>query len=203
MNRDWGMNQVLNESPPLSAEDYEYEECAPSRRESPIAFCGKGFKPVLDVLVKGDHAPLPADRLARKQRIVGRRGGVGQLQLVENAARAALDTNESDDETGIQRESLPNSSLNGPQPMAVDRTSPRKRARMGSTHAAEPDPSVAAAGKLFEGLSTLDDKDEEDPVRGVVRRTSRRTSYDSKIKDAKDDFLLLSAYATNASQLKR
>lgn len=197
MNRDWGRSHVSNESPPPAA-DYGYEECTPSpRREVP-----RGQKPATDFILKGDHAPLPADRLARKQRIVGRRGGVGHHQLSHLAAMAALETNESDDDTekGPRRDSISVSSFTGPQPMILERTSPRKRARMGSTHSNEPDAAVAATGKLFEGLSTLDDdKDEEDPVRGLVRRTSRRTSYDSKIKGTNDDFLIMSAYATNGT----
>lgn len=206
MHRGWGKNEVVNESPPLPADDYGYEECAPSTRpESPRLLYGMESKPSVDALVKGDNTPLPADRLARKQRIVGRRGGVGQLQLLQNAARAALETNnESDDETvnGFRRENIPLSAFYPAQPMSLERTSPRKRARRASTHTTEPDPAVTATGKLFEGLSTLDDKDDEDPVRGLVRRTSRRTSYDSKIKGTNDDFLLLSAYATNASQTR-
>lgn len=208
MNRGWGKNQVLNESPPLPADEYGYEECEPSPRpESPRLLYGMEWKPAMNVLVKGDHAPLPADRLARKQRIVGRRGGVGQLQLMQNAAMAALEMNhESDDDisNGFRRDNESLSAFYPAQPMSRERTSPRKRARRASTHSTEPDSAVAATGKLFENLSTHDDddKDEDDPVRGLVRRTSRRTSYDSKIKGTNDDFLLLSAYATNASQAR-
>lgn len=204
MNRGWAKNHVLNEYPPLPVDEYGYEECVPSpRRESRLLY-GRGLKPAIDVLAKGDHAPLPADRLARKQRIVGRRGGVGHLQLLQNAAVAALESNESDDDTGdgFRRDSISLSAFYSTQPMSLERTSPRKRARISSTHSTEPDPSVTETGKLFESLSTLDDKDGEDPVRGLVRRTSRRTSYDSKITDTNVDFVLLSAYSSNASEAR-
>ena len=183
-----------NEEPGFAdlAADYGYEECIPStvQQEIPQPSSPPGLMvhwnegPSVSL---ARPCPMPADRLARKQRSFSRRGGVGHSQLLKSAVMAAMDVLDSEDESRAGRRG---SAVSACTPAPLDRApaSPRKRARLGATETQERDVDVASASILLGALTTgetLAPRSKE-PVRGVPRRTSRRTSYGSKISDISD-----------------
>ena len=188
--------QSSNNEEPQAFDDYGYEECAPTGRDSPeIA------SPKTAGMVRWDESqststsarpcPMPADRLARKQRSFSRRGGVGHSQLLKSAVMAAMEAMDSEDESRAGRRGSPVI----PAAALVDLsalTSPRKRARLFSAPDSPQvtDSAVAVASEFMGALSmgdTSESRISKEPVRGVPRRTSRRTSYGSKISSDVSD----------------
>jgi hypothetical protein len=150
-----------------------------------------------------DYPPMPKERLARKQRSFGRRGGADHSALLKSAVLASLDFNDddSDDEEDAcerpRRSSVASFATTSDDGMQQGPPSPRKRARFGEEAKEESEElAIERASELFEtmcvGLS-----ESKTPVRRVsrhisglsegetpfrreplVRRVSRRTSYD-------------------------
>jgi hypothetical protein len=192
-----------NEEPAagLAAYDYGYEECAPAVTGEKFPYTEMG-SPVsqyqdLEYQDLAESCSMPADRLARKQRSFSRRGGAGHSLLLKSAVLAAMETQEdsSDDENDIRvgrarRDSLVSFQACMPPNWKDGPTSPRKRARLftgGSSSAQVSDDEVASASQLLSAMCTGDEgKVVNEPIRGVPRRTSRRTSYGSKISDRSD-----------------
>jgi hypothetical protein len=139
-----------------------------------------------------DYPPMPKERLARKQRSFGRRGGADHSALLKSAVLASLEFNDGDsdeDACGRPRRSsvasFATTSDDGKGP-----PSPRKRARFDDEDREENEElAIERASELIEtmcvGLS-----ESKTPVRRVsrhisglsegeapVRRVSRRTSY--------------------------
>jgi hypothetical protein len=140
-----------------------------------------------------DYPPMPKERLARKQRSFGRRGGADHSALLKSAVLASLDFNDGDsdeDECGRPRRSsvasFATTSDDGKGP-----PSPRKRARFDDEDREENEKlAIERASKLFETMC-VGISESKTPVRRVlrhisglsegetpVRRVSRRTSYD-------------------------
>lgn len=141
-----------------------------------------------------DYSPMPNERLARKQRSFGRRGGADHSALLKSAVLASLEFADFDSEEeargGPRRSSvasfatIPDDGIQGP-------ASPRKRARFDDEDEEENEElAIERASELFEimyfGLA-----ESEKPVQRVsrhtsslsdsdtpVRRVSRRKSYD-------------------------
>lgn len=174
--------------------EYGYEECIPSAtaQDSPERVPSPGLMvhwnegPSVSL---ARPCPMPADRLARKQRSFSRRGGVGHSQLLKSAVMAAMDALDSEDESRAGRRGSAVSAASKPEKFdATTLTSPRKRARLVGAKAKDRDVDVASASILLAALTTGDapSSSSKEPVRGVPRRTSRRTSYGSKISDISD-----------------
>jgi hypothetical protein len=191
-----------NEEPAgLVAYDYGYEECAPAvtREACPYTEMGPSVSQYQDLEYQdlAQCCAMPADRLARKQRSFSRRGGAGHSLLLKSAVLASMETQDdsSDDENDIRagrerRDSLVSFQACMPPNWKDGPTSPRKRARLftgGSSNAQVSDADVASASQLLSAMCTGDEeKVVNEPIRGVPRRTSRRTSYGSKISDRSD-----------------
>jgi hypothetical protein len=148
-----------------------------------------------------DYPPMPKERLARKQRSFGRRGGADHSALLKSAVLASLDFNDGDsDEDACERprrSSVQSFATTSDDGMMQGPPSPRKRARFGEEAKEENEElAIERASELFEtmcvGLS-----ESKTPVRRVsrhisglsegetpgrretpARRVSRRTSYD-------------------------
>jgi hypothetical protein len=146
-----------------------------------------------------DYPPMPKERLARKQRSFGRRGGADHSALLKSAVLASLDFTDYDSDEDAcgrpRRSSVASFATTSDDGMQHGPPSPRKRARFDDEDKEENEElAIERASELFEtmcvGLS-----ESETPVRRVsrhisglsacfseseapVRRVSRRTSYD-------------------------
>lgn len=140
---------------------------------------------------KDPYPPMPADRLARKQRLHGRRGGAGHSDLLKSAVLASMESQDSDSENECGRER--SDSVTPAESVFVERpTSPRKRARFraGGNDSSDDLLALKMASDLLSTMSVAQspaDEEEAPVVRRVsrqapVRRISRRTSYDEKMK---------------------
>lgn len=198
-----------NEEPGIPDYDYGYEDCAPTdpcpeteRVPTPLVHWNSEVVGQASVSL-ARPCPMPADRLARKQRSFSRRGGVGHSQLLKSAVLAAMDALDSSEDESRSRGSSHHHQQQQRMPMVsydAAPTSPRKRARLftapasssGTAAEKERDIDVASASVLMGALTTGETPTRstsgvaKEPVRGVPRRTSRRTSYGSKISDVSD-----------------
>jgi len=155
-------DQVVRSKMPLLSEEPEN----PTRRS--IDF-HEPVPPTMD-------CPMPADRLARKQRSFGRRGGVCQSVLQKSAVIASISLlGDADEEELLTDRCAASAHERTPD----KQTSPRKRARHFSEKETSEDKSIEKASKLMETLSVLLREEEE----VSDRRVSRRTSYDSRVSD--------------------
>lgn len=178
--------------------DYGYEECRPSVRSDSSDSLLEGDTPG-ETSGAGDESNRYSseDRLARKKQSFSRRGAADYSILLRSAVMTAMETQDegSDDEGlrfGRARRDSNVSVLDRSSSWKGPPASPRKRARildkkrLGVTVG---DDAVASAGELLRAMCTGEDgmgKANSEPVRGVPRRTSRRTSYESKISDTTD-----------------
>jgi hypothetical protein len=126
-----------------------------------------------------DYPPMPKERLARKQRSFGRRGGADHSALLKSAVLASLEFNDYDsdeDAVGRPRRSSVASFATTSDDGMHGPPSPRKRARFGDEDREENEElAIERASELFEtmcvGLS-----ESETPVREVLRHTSGLSS---------------------------
>lgn len=174
---------------------YGYEERLPS----------DGGPLQKDTFPEGPGSPLPADRLARKQRLFVRRGGACHSALLQSAVMACMSSpKEDDDKPGFSSMDIFTSSSGDQDPPST--SSPRKRLRRtDKPKPATPDDSmIAGASVLLASLSMApldsgsmstratnpsfhDRKSEGDfERRPPVRRVSRRKSYTSVASGASD-----------------
>jgi hypothetical protein len=125
-----------------------------------------------------DYPPMPKERLARKQRSFGRRGGADHSALLKSAVLASLDFTDCDSDDDAygrpRRSSVATHSDDGTQ-VEVQPPSPRKRARFDVEYRKETEELaiVERASELF-GTMCVGKLESEKPV----RRVSRRRSYD-------------------------
>ena len=150
---------------------------------------------ILDSFPEGPGSPLPADRLARKQRLFLRRGGACHSSLLQSAVMACM-SSPKDDEGKPGFSSLDSAILTSSSGEAS--TSPRKRLRRtDKPKAVVDDKVVAGASVLLASLSMspLDssasshhhDRMSSDFKRAPpIRRVSRRKSYNSVASGASD-----------------
>lgn len=143
-----------------------------------------------------DCPPMPADRVARKNRPFSRRGGAGHGSLLKAAVLASMESNDESDvscdyRTPPSRNSSGFSVLSL-QSLADDASvSPRKRTRFlddsDDDEKEEDEDAIVRASNLIEGMSVRWQADasrrveQTVPVRPpLIRRVSRRTSYESE-----------------------
>jgi hypothetical protein len=125
-----------------------------------------------------DYPPMPKERLARKQRSFGRRGGADHSALLKSAVLASLDFADCDSDEdacgGPRRSSVATNSDDGTQ-VEGPPASPRKRARFDVEFRKENEELaiVERASELF-GTMCVGQLESEKPV----RRVSRRRSYE-------------------------
>ena len=178
-------NEIMNESPDDNYADaaayYGYEDRISSE--------------IMDNFPEGPGSPLPADRLARKQRLFVRRGGHCHSALLQSAVMACM-SSPKDDEGKPGFSSLDSSLLTSSS--SGENSSPRKRLRRTDKPKAAVDEKVIAGASVLLAslsMSPLDahstsshhDRFSSDFKRAPpVRRVSRRKSYTSVASGASD-----------------
>jgi hypothetical protein len=122
-----------------------------------------------------DYPPMPKERLARKQRSFGRRGGADHSALLKSAVLASLsftDGDSDDDACGGPRRSSVASFATTSDDGTQGPPSPRKRARFDDEDEEENEElAIERASELFESMC-VDLSVSEKPARRVSRRTS-------------------------------
>lgn len=187
-----------------AAELYGYEET----RAVTTADGGK-FQRDSNSFPEGPGSPLPADRLARKQRHFGRRGGACHSALLQSAVMACMSSPKEDDDkpAGFSSLDMITSSSSGEQETGTSTSSPRKRLRRTDRPKRVTDESmIAGASVLLASLSMAPLDSGSTSTRGSsmmtsnhnernsddfkrqppVRRVSRRKSYTSVASGASD-----------------
>ena len=152
---------------------------------------------ILDSFPEGPGSPLPADRLARKQRLFLRRGGACHSSLLQSAVMACM-SSPKDDEGKPGFSSLDAASTTLLTSSSGEASSPRKRLRRtDKPKSVMDDKAVAGASVLLASLSMspLDASSDHHHRRSSVgefkrappiRRVSRRKSYNSVASGASD-----------------
>ena len=151
---------------------------------------------IMDNFPEGPGSPLPADRLARKQRHFGRRGGHCHSSLLHSAVMACMSSPKDDE----GKPSLDSSSIM--LTSSSDTSSPRKRLRRTDRQRKTQvdEQVIAGASVMLASLSMapLDSSgnsahnSQHDRMSGdfnrapPVRRVSRRKSYTSVASGASD-----------------
>jgi hypothetical protein len=150
-----------------------------------------------DSFPQGPGSPLPADRLARKQRVFNRRGGACHSALLHSAVMACMSSPKDDDDKPSFSVMDTSAHHDGPP-------SPRKRLRRSDKARMATDESmITGASALLASLSMSPlessasngtnssshherKKGEEFERRPPVRRVSRRKSYQTAASNASD-----------------
>eukprot|EP00977_Amphora_coffeiformis_P019906 scaffold7611_cov183-Amphora_coffeaeformis.AAC.1 len=150
---------------------------------------------IMDNFPEGPGSPLPADRLARKQRHFGRRGGHCHSSLLHSAVMACMSSPKDDE----GKPSLDSSSLM--LTSSSETSSPRKRLRRTDRRKPQVDEQVIAGASVMLANLTMSPLDstghsahnnQHDRMSGdfnrapPVRRVSRRKSYTSVASGASD-----------------
>ena len=153
---------------------------------------------IMDSFPEGPGSPLPADRLARKQRLFLRRGGACHSTLLQSAVMACM-SSPKDDEGKPGFSSLESSvSLLTSSSGETSATSPRKRLRRTDRPKAVVDDKVVAGASVLlaslsmsplDGGGTSDHHQRSGPDfkrAPPIRRVSLRKSYNSVASGASD-----------------
>lgn len=152
---------------------------------------------IMDSFPEGPGSPLPADRLARKQRLFLRRGGACHSTLLQSAVMACM-SSPKDDEGKPGFSSLESSASLLTSSSGEASTSPRKRLRRTDRPKATVDDKVVAGASVLLAslsMSPLDGGGTSDHHRRSgpdfkrappIRRVSRRKSYNSVASGASD-----------------
>lgn len=151
---------------------------------------------ILDSFPEGPGSPLPADRLARKQRLFVRRGGACHSTLLQSAVMACM-SSPKDDEGKPGFTSLDSASLLTSSSGEGSTTSPRKRLRRTDKPKAMVDDNVVAGASVLLASLSMSPLDTSmgnhtshhtgDFKRAPpIRRVSRRKSYTSVASGASD-----------------
>jgi hypothetical protein len=123
-----------------------------------------------------DYPPMPKERLARKQRSFGRRGGADHSALLKSAVLASLEFNDCDSDEDAcgrpRRSSVASFATTSDDGMQHGPPSPRKRARFDDEDREENEElAIERASELFETMCVgLSEK--ETPERRVSRHSS-------------------------------
>lgn len=134
---------------------------------------------ILDSFPEGPGSPLPADRLARKQRLFLRRGGACHSALLQSAVMACM-SSPKDDEGKPGFSSLDSQLLTS---SSGDASSPRKRLRRTDKPKAAvvDDKVIAGASVLLASLSMSP----LDANSASTRMTSAGSSHHDRLSDFK------------------